>query len=71
MFFNSPDLDLDEAVAGRFILSPTVPMLDALRRDYEAMSGMIFGGVPPFEDVMAAIHRLEVDLNPASRSSGA
>ncbi len=69
MFFNSPDLDLDEAVAGRFIPSPTVPMLDALRRDYEAMSGMIFGGVPPFEDVVAAIHQLEADINPASRSS--
>jgi hypothetical protein len=71
MFFGSPDLDLDEVVAGRFILSPTVSMLDALRRDYEAMSGMIFGAVPPFEDVMAAIHQLEADLNPASRSSGA
>jgi hypothetical protein len=69
MFFNSPDLDLDAAAAGRFIPSPTVPMKDALRRDYEAMSGMIFGGVPPFEDVMAAIHRLEADINPASRSS--
>jgi hypothetical protein len=71
MFFNSPDLDLDEAVAGRFVPAPTAHMLDALRRDYEAMSGMIFGGVPPFEDVVTAINQLEADLNPpASGSSG-
>jgi hypothetical protein len=35
------------------------------------MSGMIFGAVPPFEDVVTAINQLEADLNPASRSSGA
>jgi hypothetical protein len=37
-------------------------MLDALRRDYQAMSGMIFGPIPPFEEVMTAVHRLEAGI---------
>jgi len=62
MFFNSPDLDLDGAVAGRLVPAPTPEMFRVLRRDYEAMSGMIFGPVPPFEDVVAAIHQFEAGL---------
>lgn len=34
-------------------------MMDALRRDYEAMRGMIFGTVPLFGDVIAAIAEIE------------
>jgi len=39
-------------------------MRDALRRDYDAMAGMIFGAVSAFDDVMAAVAVLEerVDL---------
>ena len=62
MFFNSPDFDLDAAVAGRLVPAPTPDMLDALRRDYQAMSGMIFGPIPPFEEVMTAVHRLEAGI---------
>jgi hypothetical protein len=62
MFFNSPDFDLDNAVAGRLVPAPAPEMLDALRRDYQAMSGMIFGPIPPFEEVLSAVHRLEADI---------
>jgi hypothetical protein len=69
MFFNSPDLDLDDAIAGKLVPTPTTQMLPVLQRDYEAMSGMIFGPVPPFEDVVAAIHQLEVEFVAAFKES--
>lgn len=63
MFFNSADLDLASAAPGTFSLIPSEPMLAALQRDYEAMAGMIFGAVPPFEQVMASVAELEVQVN--------
>jgi hypothetical protein len=38
-------------------------MLADLRRDYEAMSGMVFGPVPTVDEVVAAIAELEMRLN--------
>ena len=46
MFFNRPDLDLASAVPGSFALTHRDGMLTELRRDYAAMSGMIFGKIP-------------------------
>lgn len=63
MFFNSPDLDLATAEPGSFVLRPTDAMLDPLRRDYVAMTGMIFGDAPAFEAVIASIAELETRLN--------
>ena len=63
MFFNRPDFDLASAVHRSFALAPHDGMVADLRRDYEAMSGMIFGAVPPINDVLAAITGLEETLN--------
>ena len=63
MFFNSPDFDLDRAVAGTFTLVPPPEMHALLERDYGAMALMITGVVPPFADVMKAIGVLEQRLN--------
>jgi hypothetical protein len=63
MFFNRPDFNLDTAVPGSFAVTPVGNMLDALRRDYDAMAGMIIGSVPRFEDVIASIASLEERLN--------
>ena len=63
MFFNSPDFDLDHAVAGTFTLVPPPGMEALLERDYDAMAMMITGAVPPFADVMKAIAALERRLN--------
>ena len=59
MFFGRPDFDLESAAAGKFVLAPSEAMLSGLRRDYEAMAGMIFGAVPTFDAVMASITGLE------------
>ena len=63
MFFNRPDFDLASAVPGSFALTPHDRMLTDLRRDYEAMSGMVFGPIPTVDAVVAAIADLERRLN--------
>jgi hypothetical protein len=66
MFFNSPDLGLTTADPGTFALTPTEPMIADLRRDYTAMSGMIFGEVPSFDAVLESIKEVEIQLNEGS-----
>jgi Nucleotidyl transferase AbiEii toxin, Type IV TA system len=63
MFFNRPDFDLASAVPGGFTLTPHDGMLADLQRDYEAMSGMVFGSIPAVDAVVAAIAELEHRLN--------
>ncbi|MCX8567028.1 MAG: hypothetical protein ON057_001755 [Glomeribacter sp. 1016415] len=70
MFFNSADLDLKSARPGSFALSPTSEMADALRRDYQAMAGMIFGEVPNFAIVINEIVKLEQHINQSIVSAG-
>jgi hypothetical protein len=62
MFFNSPDFELDAAVAGSFSVLPPADMQVLLERDYDAMTMMVMGQVPAFAEVMAAIERLERQL---------
>jgi len=40
-------------------------MYDELRRDYAAMSGMIFGDAPPFEVIIESVVDLELAINRA------
>ena len=63
MFFNRPDLDLASAAPGSFALTPHDGMLADLRRDYEAMSGMVFGPIPNVDEVVDVIAELEERLN--------
>jgi hypothetical protein len=63
MFFNRTDLDLASAVPGSFALTPHDGMLADLWRDYEAMSGMVFGPIPTVDAVVATIAELEQRLN--------
>jgi hypothetical protein len=44
-------------------LTPHDGMLADLQRDYEAMTGMIFGPIPTVDEVVAAIAELEQRLN--------
>ncbi|GGE05802.1 hypothetical protein GCM10011515_26670 [Tsuneonella deserti] len=63
MFFNRPDFDLASAVAPNFALCPEGAMFDDLRRDYSAMSTMIFGAPPDFDAVIESIAALQSRLN--------
>lgn len=63
MFFFRRDFDLVDAKPGRFTLVPSEAMMPMLRTDYRAMSGMIFGQAPAFDDIIAAIAPFEATLN--------
>lgn len=65
MFFNRADFNLQTASPGTFALMPVEAMLTALRRDYDAMAGMIIGPAPRFEDVLESIAEIESRLNRA------
>jgi hypothetical protein len=41
-------------------------MRDNLRRDYQAMVGMIFGPIPHIDEVLANISQFEQHLNKSS-----
>lgn len=65
LFFGSTALGLQTAAPGTFTLVPNASMRAALARDYEAMSGMIFGQVPPLAAVLASVEKLEQLINGA------
>ena len=67
MFFHRAKTGLDSAERGSFRLRPTEPMLDPLRRDYEAMAVMIFGEVPSFNMVLDSVAQAEEKLNQGLR----
>ena len=62
LFFDRPDYDLKSASIGAFALMPTTAMRSALLRDYQAMSGMIFGRAPAFDDILDALRDFEQTL---------
>jgi hypothetical protein len=69
LFFGSADLGLDIAVPGTFTLTPSAAMRDALQRDYEAMAGMVFGEIPPFDAVLDSAERFEQIVNGAEMAA--
>lgn len=66
MFSNRPAFGLASAVPPTFALMPEGEMYDALKLDYAAMSGMIFGTAPSFEAVSESIAELERRVNEAN-----
>jgi hypothetical protein len=63
MFFDRKDYDLASAAPPTFALLPHDGMVDALRRDYAAMTAMIFGSAPEFTAVLESVAQLEDLLN--------
>jgi hypothetical protein len=65
LFFGSADLGLDTAAPGSFTLTPTAAMREAIKRDYQAMAGMIFNDVPAVDIVLASAEQFEKLANGA------
>ena len=63
LFFGSADLGLAIAEPGTFTLMPTRDMQDALAKDYDAMTGMVFGKVPSLSQVFESVLTLERAIN--------
>jgi hypothetical protein len=63
MFFNSKDSNLESALPGSFRLSPLPEMEAILKKDYDAMAGMIFGDIPDWNDIVSKIKEFEQKIN--------
>ncbi len=53
----------EDAKPGTFRLLPDETRLAELRSDYHDMRQMIFGAVPSFDEIIAAIRQLETEIN--------
>lgn len=62
-FYASGWARYDLAVPGTLMLVPSNARLGELRRDYEAMSVMMFGDPPPLEEILAELRTLEARIN--------
>lgn len=62
-FFDRPDYNLVNAVAGSFSLRPAGDMINRLSQDYENTQAMIFGEAPEFKDILNSIGQIEGALN--------
>ena len=63
LFFGSADLGLTTAMHGSFMLTPPPAMREALKADYIAMAGMIFGDVPSLDAILETVAKAERDMN--------
>ena len=54
---------LEEAKPGRLRIVPQAEILPDLKKDYAAMSGMMFGEAPTFEWIMDELGKLEDAVN--------
>lgn len=62
-FYYSAWARYDLAVPGTLKLLPPTSRLQELRRDYDAMSVMIFGDPPPLDEVLRSLTGLEREMN--------
>lgn len=69
LFFGSADLGLDSAIPGTFTLTPSPAMREALKKDYEAMAGMVFGDIPPLDAVLRSAEHFEQIVNGAAMAT--
>lgn len=63
LFFGSTDLGLTTAMHGSFTLTPSPAMREALKTDYIAMAGMIFGDVPSLYAILETVAKAEHHMN--------
>ena len=64
-FFKKAWMKLEEAIPGSFHLVPEGKLLQTLKKDYQAMQGMMLGNAPRFETIVEELKKLESKLNQA------
>lgn len=55
--------EYEKAVSGSLKLVPPIRILDAMRKDYDAMGEMIFGRHPSFDEIIKGLAVLETEIN--------
>jgi hypothetical protein len=63
LFFSQKWASYDTAKPGTFYLLPPEPRINNLKKDYDAMSAMIFGEAPGWEDIIQELKLLEKRIN--------
>jgi hypothetical protein len=63
LFFHGSWRKLEEAIPGSIHLLPTELFANSLKQDYQAMQGMMLGGAPDFEQILADLSKLEEVIN--------
>ena len=66
IFFQQNRANYDQACKGDIHLSPPEFRLSDLRVDYEKMREMFFGLIPPFDEIIAKMTELELQINSAT-----
>lgn len=69
-YFRTPWARYEDAAIGDVRLIPSQETLDALRIDYSRMREMFFQPPPPFEDVIARLRTLELEIRAAAVTLG-
>jgi len=54
---------------GKFTLTPSPAMREALENDYEAMAGMVFGDIPLLDAILDSAERFEQIVNGATMAT--
>ena len=62
-FYRCPWAKYEDAKSGTMKLMPPDFNIKALEKDYKHMQNMIFGTKPSFDEIMAAIKQLEIEIN--------
>lgn len=66
-FYRCPWARYEQAKPGSLCLLPPSRHVRELRKDYAAMSEMLFGDIPSFDAIMDGLRRLEATINAISR----
>ncbi|MGV2341630.1 MAG UNVERIFIED_CONTAM: hypothetical protein LVR18_49235, partial [Planctomycetaceae bacterium] len=69
-FFGSSWARYEEAVPGSFRLVPPPARLSSLKQDYQAMRDMYLSKPASFDDILAALARLEGRINGIGPTDG-
>ena len=67
-FYYAKGAHYETATLSSIELLPKEAVLNALKEDYQAMSNMIYGNIPEFEDILAFLKKLQSEIHELSNT---
>ena len=67
-FYYAKGAHYETATLSSIELLPKEAVLNALKEDYQAMSNMIYGNIPEFEDILAFLKKLQSEIHDLSNT---
>lgn len=68
-FYYAKGAHYETATLSSIELLPKEAVLNALKEDYQAMSNMIYGNIPEFEDILAFLKKLQSEIHELSNTN--